>query len=293
MGVRFPLLIVLSFFLSLAAAVAAQASVIPGISCADQPGFDTLVCGATPDSALGYGAVDICGACYPCGYADGVCPEDFYADGTGRGSCRFCPDPDCAVTINGTVKDKNGNTVSNAEIVALYEPDTKEVISATDILGNYVGQIRTGFNKLFVRYQDYDSRIVQEDITRSSNGVVKTVDFTGADAIEPGTCSESCTDNFGLRCKASCDGINGCQFANYTVSTLCDDKIAGTRVFLSDDTYITCCEGATVHSAFTERIGDFSGELRGDAEDLITYTQRTRSRGERVDLQVAVWNTPN
>lgn len=299
MGVRLTILLLSVFLLSLGFASA--------VACADLNTtiFQTLVCGSTPDSALGLGAVDICNVCYPCGVADDVCPEDFYTGTAGRGSCRFCPDPDCKVLIDGVVRDANGNPINNSEIVALYEPDIKEVVNITDSTGYYRGLIRTGFNRLYVRYQDYDSRIVIADIFRLNNGVVKTIDFIDDVAIEPGSCSSSCTDNFGERCKASCDGINACQFNNYTVSNLCDDKIAGTRLFLDADQtkYIICCDpsanvqGVPVYNTLTERLvasvgfrSDFAGGLREGADNLVTFTQRTRSHGERVTLEVAVWS---
>lgn len=297
MGVRLTILMVFMFLLALGS--------VSALACADFPinEFQSLVCGSTPDSALGLGAVDVCSICYPCGVSDGVCPEDFYTDNSGRGSCRFCPDPDCKVLIDGLVHDTNATGVANATIVAIYEPDIKEIIAITDVSGYYQGPIRTGFNRLFVRYEDYDSRIVTADIKRLSSGVVKTIDFIGDVAIEPGSCSSTCTDTFGNRCKASCNGINGCQFdAGNQAALLCDDKIAGSRVFLpgNTDSYIICCNNDTVQGATVidtaHRINlsisfrtDFAGGLREGADDLVTFTQRTRSHGERVNLQVAVW----
>ncbi len=287
MGVRFTILLAVLFLLALAT-VSAE-------SCAQMTGYNSLVCGGSPDSSLGVGAVDICNVCYPCGAADGVCPEDFYTDASGRGSCRFCPDPDCMVLIDGTVEDTTNSGVEGANIIALYEPDIKETVGITNINGYYTATVRTGYIKLYVSYQDFDSRILNVDIIREHNsGVVKTVDFTGVAAIEPGSCSATCTDNFGTRCKASCDGINGCQFNNHTVSTLCDDKIAGSRVFLTEDSYITCCQGSEVEYTDDNRIDSFSpfaGQLKNGADDLVTFTQRARSFGERVNLQVVVWGS--
>lgn len=297
MGVRF-LVLIISFTILLSTAVTA-------VACADLPDFQNLVCGGTPDSKLGAGAVDICNVCYPCGAADGVCPEDFYTAASGQGSCRFCPDPDCLVTIDGAVEDIFGEPVVNANVVALYEPDIKEVIAITDASGYYQGEVRTGYIKLYVDFEDFDSKIVTVDVSRSSNGVVETVDFLGGNAIEPGSCRASCTDNFGDRCKASCDGINGCGFNVVTgpsgqvnVGLLCDDKLVGSRAFLpgSDTDYVLCCQGNFVYSANDERISTspiFTGQLResAQADDLVTFQQRTRLAGERVTIQVAVFGS--
>jgi hypothetical protein len=271
-------------------------------SCAEMVNFNTLVCGGAPDSALGTGAVDICNVCYPCGADDGVCPEDFYADGSGRGSCRFCQDPDCLVTIDGNVEDSEGFGVEGASIIALYEPDIKETVGVTDGVGYYTADVRSGYIKLYVSFEDFDSRIIDVDIPRET-GVVATVNFAGANAIEPGSCDASCTDNFGNRCKASCNGINGCAFdvidgpsGQVSASLLCDDKIVGSRAFLpgSDTEYVLCCQGNEVFSTDDNRIdasSPASGQLVTGADDLVTFTQRVRSAGERVNLQVVVWGS--
>lgn len=290
MGVRFTVLMILISLLTVSSAYA--------IACADLPGYQTLVCGSTPDSGSGLGAVDVCNICYPCGAADGVCPEDFYTSGDGQGSCRFCPDPDCLVTINGTVEDVYGNPVFNASITVLYEPDIKETLGQTNPDGTYQVQVRTGFIKIYVAFEDYDSRIIDVDIKRSTTPIAKTINFIGGDAIEPGSCSASCTDNFGNRCKASCAGINGCSYESFQIATLCDDKIIGSRVFLpgSDTDYVLCCQGTNIYSTNNERISTsptFTGQLRDGtlADELVTFTQRTRSAGERVTIQVAVWGS--
>ncbi|MBW2983479.1 hypothetical protein KY327_04200, partial [Candidatus Woesearchaeota archaeon] len=44
------------------------------------------------ESADGFGAVELCGDCFACGYDDGVCPEDFTSDGV-TANCTMCPDP--------------------------------------------------------------------------------------------------------------------------------------------------------------------------------------------------------
>ena len=262
-------------------------------TCAERADYSTLVCGSTPNSALGFGAVDICGDCYPCGVADGVCPEDFYTSSIGRGSCRFCPDPDCQVSINGMVENADGTPINGASVIAIYEPNIRETIATSLADGTYQGLIRTGFVRLFVRYEDFDSRVIYTDIERLGSGIVKTIDFTGSDAVEPGTCQPSCTDTFGNRCKASCDGINSCTFKNATVALLCDDKIAGTLVYINDDDYIVCCDGFTSGRASDDRfVADpgFFIESETNVSNLVTYIQRTRRSGERVNVNVAVWN---
>ncbi len=88
-------LIALTLIFLLPGVLAASSSNFPvdgpiPMSCADLSDLSTLVGGNTPNSANGYGAVDICTNCYPCGYDDGICPEDFYS-GTSQGSCFAWP----------------------------------------------------------------------------------------------------------------------------------------------------------------------------------------------------------
>jgi hypothetical protein len=271
------------------------------LSCADQLEFNNLVCGGAPDSVLGLGAVEVCNHCYPCGADDGVCPEDFYTSIDGRGSCRFCPDPDCLVGVEGIVELSAGDNIpiGGAQVVAIYDGE-EEDIAITDSNGSFSARVRTGLIDFFVRYEDFDSRVISQDINRIDPTAVQRVDFVDDFGLEPGTCSNSCTSVTGNRCKASCDGINGCQFENFSVANLCDDKLVGTRVFLENGNYIECCAGNTEISPEETRIqaqpsfADQSiagAQDRGAGNDLVTFTQRTRSNGERVNLQVVVWNS--
>lgn len=285
MNKRFTFIIVIILLLTVAFAFA--------VSCADRDDFQTLVCGSTPNSFSGFGAVDVCNECYPCGVSDGVCPEDFYNKNIGQASCRFCPDPDCNVSISGFVKDDNNVAVNGATIVALYEPDIKQEIATTGPTGFYSGFIRTGSNSLFVRYEDYDSRIIEQFIYRENGAIAN---FVGDSAIEPGTCTEQCTDSFGSRCKSSCNGVSGCEF-DPEVLAICDDKIAGSLVFLDEakTKYVICCTGNVEEFLSTDRfsaeVGFSEGGLSKNANNLVTVTQRTRLRGERVNLQVTVWDS--
>jgi hypothetical protein len=263
------------------------------VTCANDPNFNSLVCGSQPISALGYGAVDVCGLCYPCGASDGVCPEDFYSSGAGRGSCRFCPDPDCANPVEGFVEDTDGNPVEGASVVVVYGDDIQEEIGVTDAAGFYSGSARSGFARIFVNYADFDSRTLYRDIARSTS--VQQVDFVGPNALQAGSCRSDCTNLYGSRCQASCNGVNGCLFASFDVAVACDGKEPGTRIFIDENRYYECCAGDVTYNLTEERFlanpsFDTQAETSSDVEELVTYVQRTRNKGEGINVHVVVWD---
>lgn len=306
------------------------------------------VCGSTPDSATGFGAVDLCGVYYPCGAPidengnyrfvtqddidaglfaqedlglperDGVCPEDFYANGV-RASCRLCPDPDCEAQVHGNVYTVEGIPVAGAQVYAVYEPDIRKsvgnpTISPNDppdrfsqVDGYYEGHVTSGLIRMYAKYGDFDSTYVWANITR---GVDNRVNFT----IAQGSCSSDCTGTFGQRCKADCNGINGCEYASghgfsqTEIANICHERPRGDIAFVTeegtDQVYVNCCVGtdenlngvidedeAFVVEPRTELGGSTAdSSIQDDIRNLVTYVQRVKYRGESLDLVVAYWD---
>ncbi len=216
--------------------------------CDQQSDFETLVCGATPNSYQGYGAVDICSKCYPCGVSDGVCPEDFYSNGM-QTDCHNCPDPDCTGNVTVNVKTDGGSTVS-ADVYALYSDGQENVGTTTDgSLENAV--VRSGNIEFRADYSDYDSEIVSTYVPRGGHNETNIM-------ISKGSCNKDCTGSFNNVCKASCDGVAGCTynsskyFTRSKIKASCEGKQIGEKVKVgSNETHIqyaVCCDGSEVIS---------------------------------------------
>lgn len=224
-------------------------------SCNNQNNFETLVCGGTPNSVSGFGAVEICGNCYPCGQADGICPEDFYSTVTQmQGNCRLCPDPDCPATIKGYVFEK-GIEVPNAEIITTYNGqgaiEEVDKINKTNTSGQYTGSIPAGKHKMFIQFGSFKSPTQIVEINRGEN---KEINFT----INRGSCNADCTIGSTGLCSANCNNQEGCVFPENTtidssltsefIASKCDSLEGGTSIlnlgeFNNEVHRITCCTG--------------------------------------------------
>ncbi|MGM5481289.1 MAG: hypothetical protein ACQESE_02660 [Nanobdellota archaeon] len=273
--------------------------------CNQQTEFSTLVCGATPNSLQGYGAVDICGQCHPCGMSDGVCPEDFYSDGM-RTSCKNCPDPDCksdknSVTVKVRVEGISEPSV-DADVSVIY-PDGTELLGNTgtdDIKGELTAPVRSGLIKLKAEYADYDSQIAEVYVPRGESTAETTV------YLSEGSCNEDCTGSFREVCKADCDGINNCAFASYTgeldtytssmIASRCNFKPIGDKIELERNethiTYATCCSGEPI--IHEERVQvDVSRNLQVNATNSIKHLAHhvvpVKYDGKIYDLVITSW----
>ncbi|MFP4119139.1 MAG: hypothetical protein ACLFTH_03730 [Candidatus Woesearchaeota archaeon] len=284
-------------------AIEANPDYDPTKPCNEQTTFSTLVCGATPNSVQGYGAVDICGKCYPCGADDGVCPEDFYSDGV-RTSCKNCPDPDCGKdesntnTVTVKVKLEDGGTV-DSEVVAIY-PYGEESLGNTGsdgILENKV--VRSGRIRFKAIYSDFDSQIAETYIPRGGHN--ETTIY-----LSQGSCHEDCTGAFREICKADCAGVNNCSFSSYEgtqksydageIATLCDYKPIGDKIKLEQNSthtvYATCCAGEPVITEERKQI-DISSNLKVNTSDSIKHLAHrvlpVKYEGKIYDLVISSW----
>lgn len=208
--------------------------------CSQLTDFATLVGGATPDSAAGFGAVDICGYCYTCGVADGICPEDFYSNGQ-QGSCSGYADPDCTGCILGSAQinfsDVGLQAAQDAQVhVRYYEPHLQSlsgpvsasnggVLSSTGDFSN-VPIISGVLASVWVQYTDPFATgplatYISEQVNITSGTVTRGAACYDVDTLNGGTftlnpapCQADCTRGSGLSCDPSCNGINGCQYAS-------------------------------------------------------------------------------
>lgn len=282
-------------------------ALVLALSLATAPTCEELnedVCGTTPNSAIGYGAVDICNNCYVCGVSDGVCPEDFYSSVTKmQGSCRNCPDPDCTAQVSGTVMSTEGNPIPNARIFVTYGQGQVE-IATTDENGYYSTlSAVAGMVKFHASYSDYDTEIVSAEIVRGSTGNV--VDIT----VSPGACNADCTDIFGTVCKANCHTNNGCLFTDgryyagnqlntfYTraeIASRCDGYSPGTRLPVYQNTthivYAECCSGGTVAEERPALRPLEEGE-NNCIDNLGTHVVKAKYRGQTVRVVVKAWQS--
>lgn len=293
---------VFGLLIVLIAIAALAVTLVAGATCQASSDFSTLVCGSTPNSAIGYGAIDICGECHICGVADGICPEDFYAASTEtRGSCRLCPDPDCSTRVYGyvTLTGESGLPlpVVGAEVYAVYPPYNRTRIGQTNEYGFYdSSNALSGRMQIYAVYQDYDSETKIAELNRDDISSGKEVNIS----MYPGTCESDCTGvgpQF-TRCKAECQGVNGCQFASAPASgydqaavmDLCDQAVLGAPYYLNNTgthyTYISCCS-----DVITERVeyNDPNIEQDSSIKTLNQQVMRGMLDGEAVDVLFVLW----
>lgn len=279
-------------------------SVVLAGTCFQDPNYLTLVGGSTPNSIAGYGAIDLCGECKPCGAADNVCPEDFYSTVTSmRGSCRNWPDPDCTSTITGYVKSVENNPIKDAIVYQTTATGYQQI--ATTIDGGYfTAKVTAGITEFYASYEDFDTEIVKKEIIRGVEGQVNIT-------MSPGACTADCTDIFGSVCKAECQGVNGCSFTDATsyqaiftpanVALMCDNFAPGTRLPVNQTdnniTYSICCNNATTpqRAPFEiEKRPKFKPLKEGDnkcIKDLGTHVIKAKYRGQTVKIVTKSWRS--
>lgn len=284
------------------------------VSCFADPNYLTLVGGSTPNSAIGYGAVDICGECYVCGANDGVCPEDFYSTSSNKqGSCRNAPDPDCLVEISGIVST-SGIPIPGADIV-IRIGDEIRTVGTSDDDGYFTVQVPSGLIKLSAFFQsitsafeDYDSDVLDLEVVRGNPLTGITIE------MQKGSCTSQCTGSFGKTCKAACQGVNSCEFTNPSafaaslqvpalnsydssyIASQCDRLPVGTSLTLYKNAthivYADCCTGTPYVEKRPELTSlDSSGNECID--DLGTHIIKTRYKGQSVKVVVKSWKSSN
>lgn len=260
--VLFGVLLLISMSIGMAASSSDYPSDGPILaSCNQLDDFATLVGGSTPNSSNGFGAVDICSNCYPCGNADGICPEDFYS-GSQQGACGGWPDPDCTGLAGGSAKINFSGTLQpavNVRINVRYDPAHLSGQSGqptnTNISGEYeFNPIKDANASVWADYNDPS--------TQGPNGLyVSQVEFiNGSDIYRPtpsqgiddlilqkAPCQADCTRGGNLPCDGSCNGVNGCQFqagegfSSSQVASAVDGSFVGDRVTLGKTVNQTSC----------------------------------------------------
>lgn len=274
------------------------------VSCSS---IGNAVCGNTPSSTTGFGAVEICNECYACGVSDGICPEDFYSNSNGlQGSCGNCPDPECTAFIEGHVYTDLGEAVDATHIWASYQTGGAEELvdlTKTDEDGYYHSNnsLRSGFAiTLFARYVDlytglvYQSENQVETIIRGEN---YDFDFV----VKEAKCNSDCTRGTVPYCDPTCQGDNGCVYkerADYPLPRTINEaknKLVGTRIDLGKSVfpthtkydYFNACDGKIqTETRYQLQIGAASNTIA----HLITRSTRVRYNGEPVDLVVTYWD---
>jgi hypothetical protein len=251
-------------------------------------------CGYTVNSALGQGAVELCGDCYACGYKDNICPYDFESIGV---DCGACPDPDCLINISGIVfppgDTRNGLPFAQISVLLLHLMPPLYTGAPFAITANELGkfeyfQIPRGNYQLKVTYTDLQdfyinvSEIIANGKPDGNGGY--TYDFS-MKTIEcnPDKCSTT-MPGVGEKCQLLCVGQMGCTynagngFTNNTqlktfVQKCIDQNIAGGGFYigltsdLKQQIWQKCCNGEIY---YTTRLKTSSPETK--AKNLVIKT---------------------
>jgi len=252
-------------------------------------------------SATGNGAAEICGNCYVCGDADGVCPEDFkqiveISPGYKLANCSGCNDPDCFATVRGYVHDYE-ELVSNNRLTPVPYAQVKgvahnylipEVVKQTTADGYYEITVPNGKVILSASKIGYDSQLY--DIYTFYQRQEYTINFFLPNA----TCHEDCTDYFN-RCNKDCQGVKNCMYADWDpvllhsdVADLCHQRTLGSKIVLNSSENFTtstvCCRGDTNITSYTPQY-----LLTGPMKNLVTYDVPAIYHGMPARVIIATW----
>jgi len=279
------------------------------------------VCGISPpQSEFGFGAVEICGECYSCGVADGVCPEDF-SDGTVRGNCANCVDPDCSVTISGRIHPVGKDAgIVDLELYAHYVSDPYNdygdgPVATTGVNGAFRARIPSGNVVLVVKDDVWENELITRTFVRGTT--YNNVDIE----VKEGVCNSDCTGTFGDYCKKSCNGVNNCTYYDAykdeplilvpkdagneipeppevlmtatEIASLCDYVKKGNKIYLSQDelykyNYI-CCNQGTV-KVKKDSILNTANILMDNIKDLRSTSIPVTLNGQVYNLVINVWS---
>jgi hypothetical protein len=222
------------------------------VDCLDGWTDYECVCGYKPNSTTGYGQVIIGSNYFSCNnIPDGVCPQDFIDPSGLVGNCSSCIDPDCKISVSGTVRDDSSRPVSGAIVTAyptVFNPGVNlRVNTTTNFNGQYSFNVPTGEYPIGASKDGYDTHIVDVVFPSSLNSAI--VDFT----LVNGTCHDDCTDSYN-RCNSLCDGVSfndsntRCQFYNDEVKNVCHNRLKGSVVYLGPSVtdpdngqFVECC----------------------------------------------------
>ncbi|MFH1400406.1 MAG: carboxypeptidase-like regulatory domain-containing protein [Nanoarchaeota archaeon] len=239
----------------------------------------------------GYGAVEVCGLCYVCGDADGVCPEEFKDASGNIANCSACADPDCQANIFGYVRALDGahDPIPLATVKAVPNnpliPEVSAQTLATGMpgIGWYNLSVTTGTYVVSASKIGFDTEIKEGIILTTAQQL--QVDFL----LPNGTCHEDCSDYFG-RCNAACEGIKGCSYDRDYYGDLCDGRRLDEWVEVKNESSgnssfsIQCCIGDVT---ITEYRPPYS--LKGNMKDLITTCRPVTYGFLPVRVCVATW----
>ncbi|MBU1975448.1 MAG: carboxypeptidase-like regulatory domain-containing protein [Nanoarchaeota archaeon] len=247
-------------------------------------------------SDAGFGAAEICGECYKCGAADGVCPE-LFKNGTEPeiGNCSRCNDPDCNATIYGFVYEASDicppgicGGIDRAKVTVVPQnPTVPSAETITEPDGSYILEgVPTGWVAISASKIGYDTYINETILTAGDN---TEFDFYLPNA----SCDENCADYFG-RCNMDCEGINGCEFNTDPatgfpgIDILCHQRRFGESVIYeqtdTDTTVVECCrgDGSSVESRPP-------AQPRGEMPNLLQTEIPVIYNGRAAVLVIAVW----
>ncbi len=262
------------------------------------------VCGNSPDSNLGFGVAEICGQCYACGVADGICPEDFYdAANTLQGSCAYCPDPDCGAEINVSVKDNDNNALGGVDIIVPYPGNNiNSQIITTNISGEaHFDAYSAKSITIIASKQNYQTQHKTINLTRGESQAVEFTNFQQAD------CQADCTRGDNI-CHATCIGNNGCtmnttggnEIVNSSdIATACEYKGPGDAILFThqgNEYYtINCCAGGVIQTTRpTIDINNYQEPgTKGEINNLVSHVQGAYYNNEQIFIVSTIWDYNN
>ena len=187
-----------------------------------------------------------------------------------------CNDTDCDGSVTGTVKNKDSNPVSSADVSAKKDPTTVKS-STTNSLGNYnIAPIACGSYNLVASHPDYAPKT--QAITLSPNQQM-ALNFEGM--VLGTSCEPDCTFASDNIVHASCDGKNGCSFYDSVSKAACDNAQPGWFREYNSSHFVTCASGSPQPKV------EIQASVSCESGTLVKVTRIVTYNGKPVKLVVA------
>lgn len=186
-----------------------------------------------------------------------------------------CADPDCAGTLNGTIKNQDNQALAYAQVDAQQGLTTVKSIKA-DKNGAYLGNVNCGTYNLVASRPDYLPKTKTNIVIPIKQTV--TANFT---LILGTSCEQDCTYASDNIVHAACDGKNGCAFYDSVAKAACDNSQPGWFRDYDSTHYVECASGSPQLTTKTE------ANVTCESGTLVKITRIVLYNGKPVKLIVA------
>ena len=250
----------------------------------DQQCEDTAACDRNAATA-GICNTAVSGKCVAKTASEALCSDGKDNDCDGLADCS---DPDCAGSLSGSIKNSNGEALTNADNNAkaeAYQGAIRANTYSSDASGNYnpskTRDVLCGTYNVVASAEQYVSKSVPSVQVPPQTDVI--VQFTGSNALAQGTqCEADCTYAGDNTLHQECNNVNGCSFYSPQAAVVCNLAQEGWERIYSETQTITCPSGPPQEKLTTQ------ASVSCSEENLVKLTKIVIYKGEPVKMVVTV-----